>query len=593
MAASSKDCIQGFHILTITVRSKGDKLLDEAFAVLTNQLHDFGSVIDETTEIALKAVQEHMVHMLVGELREPKVYLSSLDPGKGKTEAVCALLKAWKHNDFRPEGSILIGLSRLEEIRSYINRSGLEENDFAVLVDKSNDMNTVDPAIRAEARVLFTTHEMIYRRTQAGPFEELDCYQFRGRPRSLRIWDESLLPAQPMTLRLDGINALMEPLRPIAPDLAERIDSLSTAVGDSAVGDLITVPQELALCQTERLRAALSPVQWENLGRLACLAGHQALLQNCNRYGPQLVAASRRLPGDFAPAIVLDASGRVRHTYRVWEQHGDNLVRLPEAATDYANLTVHHWNRAANKEVLADTAARQSVLQVIADLINASPSDEEWLIIHHKTTGKSAVPKDLQALVDHPDRLRFVHWGNHHGTNDYRQVRRVVVIGLWNYADAAYAAHHMAALPRQEGLSVTKEQLDAIKAGEHQHHLLQAICRANVRNSAYGMCGDCEVYVIGRMKPELLTETFPGAAIRDWQPIQRSLKGRAADVAEEIERRFSDPSIINVPKRELWSAVGFSSNKQLANSLKRPDLQRWMANQGLQNNTRHISRIAA
>src|SRR3546814_10804386 len=90
-----------------------------------------------------------------------------------------------------------------------------------------------------------------------------------------------------------------------------------------------------------------------------------------------------------------------------------------------------------------------------------------------------------------------------HGTNAYRHVRHVVVIGLWNYAEAAYAAHHMATLPRQEGLSVTKEQLDAIKAGEHQHHLLQAICRANVRNCVGGACGECQVYVIGKMKPEL------------------------------------------------------------------------------------------
>ena len=579
--------------MTITVRPRGDKLLDEAFAVLTNQLNDFGSVIDETTETALKAVQEHMVRMLVGELREPTFYLSSLDPGKGKTEAVCALLKAWKHNDFRPEGSILIGLSRLEEIRSYIDRSGLDENDFAVLVDKRHPMNTIDAAVRAEARVLFTTHEMIFRRTQGGSFDDLDCYQFRGRPRSLRIWDESLLPAQPVTLRLDSIKSLAEPLRPIAADLAERIDSLSTAIGDKAAGDLITVPQELALCQTERLRAALSPGQWENLGRLACLAGHQALLQNCNRYGPQLVAASRRLPADFAPVIVLDASGRVRHTYRVWEHHGDDLIRLPEAANDYANLAVHHWNRAANKEVLADPAARQSVLQTIADVINASPSDEEWLIIHHKPNGKADAPKDLQSLVDHPDRLRFVHWGNHHGTNAYRQVRRVVVIGLWNYADAAYAAHHMAALPRVEGLSVTKEQLDVIKAGEHQHHLLQAICRANVRNSVRGVCGECQVYVIGKMRPELLTETFPGAAIRDWQPIQWSLKGRAAEVAEEIERRFANPEVMKVAKRNLSAAVGFSSRTQLANVLKGSDVQAWMTRRGLQNDTRHISRLAA
>src|SRR3546814_11922066 len=116
----------------------------------------------------------------------------------------------------------------------------------------------------------------------------------------------------------------------------------------------------------------------------------------------------------------------------------------------------------------------------------------------------------------------------------------------------------MATLPRQEGLSVTKEQLDAIKAGEHQHHLLQAICRANVRNCVGGACGECQVYVIGKMKPELLTETFPGAAIRDWQPIQRSLKGRSAEVAKAIERRLSDPEVKSVGTGTLPPAVGCS-----------------------------------
>src|SRR3546814_9775620 len=87
---------------------------------------------------------------------------------------------------------------------------------------------------------------------------------------------------------------------------------------------------------------------------------------------------------------------------------------------------------------------------------------------------------------------------------------------------------------------------------------------------------ECQVYVIGKMKPELLMETFPGAAIRDWQPIQRSLKGRAAEVAKEIERRFSDPEVKSVGKGDLAAAVGFSSHRQLRGILDRSDFQIWM-----------------
>lgn len=570
-----------------------DKLLKEAFSVLKHQLQEYGSVIDDPTEVALKTVQEHMVHMLVGELTDPKFFLSSLDPGKGKTEAVCALLKAWKAADFQPEGSVLISLSRLDEIRSYIDRSELDESDFAVLVNEKDHLNTRGRADRSEALVLFTTQEMLFRRTQAGSFQQLDCYHFRGQPRPLRIWDESLLLAQPITVRLDGIKALPEPLRPIDSALAEWVDALGRTVNEKAAGDWITVPVALAACQAERTRAALSPGQWENLGRLACLAGHRALLQDCNRYGRQLVSAPRRLPADFAPAVILDASGRVRHTYRVWQQHGDNMVRLAAAENDYSKLTVRHWNQAANKAVLSDPAARQPILQAVAKLINESPTAEEWLVIHHKAKGQMDVPQELKALVGYSSRVQFLHWGNHHGTNAYQAIRKVAVIGLWTYAEAAYAAHHLAALPGLEGGSVTKEEREGMKEGEHQHHLLQAICRANVRNSAEGVCGDCEVYMIGKLNPELLTETFPGATIQDWQPVMRKLRGRAADVAQEIERRFKAPETVSISKGSLWSAVGFSSHRQLSNVLNVADFQVWMASQGLQNRHHHIVRMAA
>jgi hypothetical protein len=64
--------------------------------------------------------------------------------------------------------------------------------------------------------------------------------------------------------------------------------------------------------------------------------------------------------------------------------------------------------------------------------------------------------------------------------------------------------------------------LDKIVLGEHQHAILQALCRGAVRTSKGLSCGDCEAWVIGSSQKgitkELLRKLFPGAKVTDWTP---------------------------------------------------------------------------
>jgi len=59
--------------------------------------------------------------------------------------------------------------------------------------------------------------------------------------------------------------------------------------------------------------------------------------------------------------------------------------------------------------------------------------DEDWLIIHHKGEVERDLKDYLPAdVLDH--RVRFLHWGNHYGTNafadDVIAAGRVEVINL-------------------------------------------------------------------------------------------------------------------------------------------------------------------
>lgn len=132
--------------------------------------------------------------------------------------------------------------------------------------------------------------------------------------------------------------------------------------------------------------------------------------------------------------------------------------------------------------------------------------------------------------------------------------------------------------------------------GEHQHNLLQAICRASVRNGTGGTCGPCVAYVIGSIHSDgraALSETFPGAQIEDWRPREAPFRGQAKLVVDALGVMFGDGVTQAVRKEALRNAVGFQRSQELAQVMRRPDVQRWMEEQGFTSVTREIRRGAA
>jgi len=553
------------------------KLLKVTYSLLSNDLFMDGSIDDEDIKQTLSDLQRNMVLLLTGHLPERITYLASLDPGIGKTQSLCAILKAWKHLQFQPAGSVLVALSTHDEIRACIDRADLQEDDFAIVVARDEPLGTLGRVDRDSAPVLFTTHEQIYRAAGRGRFEDQSLFHFMGAPRSLRVWDETMLPAKPLTLRLDDIAGLLSDLRPIAPSAAERVEELHRTLAESEQGAIVTVPADIA--GGVQALSALQGAMADRWHLLCALAGRQAVVTRCNSRGVQLVSARDRIPADFAPVLVMDASGRARHTYRLQEEMQGNLVRLPAATRSYRNLTVHHWDRGASRSTFEDRRSsdeRTRVLDAVASTINASPADEEWLIVYHKPrSAQLDTAAALRSMVSNPDRVKFLNWGRHHGTNAFREVRNVIILGLWHYSEAVYTGLAIAA----SGDAGALGELRDIEAGEHSHNLLQAICRASVRAGRGSECGHCTAYVIGKAGQDtkaLLAETFPGCVVHDWQPVVPKLRGAAQRVTEELERRFAAPGVRMVPKGELRDAVDLSSSQALAKVLRSDAVRHWM-----------------
>lgn len=580
-----------------TERPSGSTTLSDAsYRALASLQASRGQAFDNPTATAIQAVLELLEAMLRGS-EDPsaeRYYLSSLDPGQGKTEAICTFLRTWRDRGFQPHGGVLVALSRVEEIEAYIDRSGLGDDEFAVLVSPNYTVSSRGKQDREQAPVLFTTQEQVRARCRNSDFASIHQFHFEGRPRSCRVWDETLTLGRAATMRLDAIQGLLEPVRPLSSSAASMLEGLIKVVGEAKPGERVTCPAQQAVGR--ELGPLLPPQARQHWATLGALGGQEVLVTESNYHGRELVGIADTLPDDFAPALILDASGRVRHTYRVWEASKGNLVRLPEAANDYGPLTVHLWDRPCSRSTFSDPGKREEILQSAAELLNRE-ADTRWLVLHHLPRGNVDVPERLRRLLlGSPDRVRFLHWGNHHGTNAFREIDRILVMGLWHQAPATIIGLHQATAGDGSDGPPAKDDLERIEVGEHQHNLLQAICRGSVRNSSGGTCAPCSAYVIGRIGSNtqaILQAIFPGAAVQEWSPVDVPLSGHAARVAEVLQEHFTDRHAEQVPKDAVRRAVGLKRSQDLAQVLKRPDLRLWMAKAQLGTSIRHIVRLAA
>lgn len=342
---------------------KGHGIISRASSTLKTNLQANRSCPNEATEIIFHQVLSLMVQMLVGAPVEPIFHLASCDPGTGKTEALCSFLKAWRSLSFQPSAGALIVLATRKEIESCISRSGLDPIDYAVLTsdEELNDSGLLAPEA---APVLFTTQEMLRRRCHGRSFADVEELHYKGFPRSLRVWDEAFLPASPKHFRKDTLVQPLEELRPHASrEVMAVLDSLADSLRAESIGELVQVPESVRHAFTALPgRRKDKGDKWADL-RL--LAGQEAVVSHCNQKGLHLAGAALPIPADFAPALILDASGRVRETYKTLEASG-KLKRLADAPMDYRNLRVRHWDRAASRSALDSDKTRHEVLAGIA-----------------------------------------------------------------------------------------------------------------------------------------------------------------------------------------------------------------------------------
>ncbi|NSY39291.1 DEAD/DEAH box helicase family protein [Leisingera sp. ANG59] len=516
-----------------TTSSLSDQILSDLEATLEAR----GMTTTEPQLEALADVVATLCDMADGSCA-PTIHLSSLDPGMGKTTALTHFLRRFVASPDHLHVGVLVCLSRLDEIRRLVDEAGLNEADFAVLC---SDKEVVDlSATKADAaQVLFTTQQMLAKRCAGRRMSEIREFRYLGQARAVRVWDETIEPGEVITMSADELAAMLSPLRRISPVLADQVQALQFDLTTSPPGQILQMPALEALFTIAIDEVPATEDFRKRLDKLKAMAGRAARINRT--HGNRVIALNIRdaLPSDLAPLLVLDASGRVRHTYSAWEAHGYGLARLRSAPKDYAPLQIHLMDQGGGKDGWrrnGDQLARE-----VATVIDTKP-DEPWLVVHHKVQAGVDPVGLIKGYVKKADlsRVSFLHWGAHQATNAFKDVPNVVLAGLLHLPGSQLLGLTYASSGRSVADDPPAGLTEQIEQGELGHGIVQAVGRGSVRGFDAGKCLPCSAYIIAGKRyglAQALPQWLPGCRLTSWRPRHKPLSGKVRQAVEFVERQ--------------------------------------------------------
>lgn len=481
---------------------------------------------------ALTDAIDTMTAMATG-AAHPLTYVSALDPGVGKTQALTHWTRELLKTPELSHVSLLVCAPRLEQIKDFAAQAGLSKADFAVLT-ADKDVSALSETAPNDGRVLIITHAMFEKRGKGRLLSIVPDFFYHGEPRTARIWDESLLPGRPLTVARDDISDLFKPLRFRFPALVNDLETLFNEIRTAPDGTTLWIP-DLAEKHDVDIFAAKEPLKSLTDGKAATiddlwfLFGKTVTVRRDGTYGNTVLDYKDTLPADACPILVMDASARVRTLYRHWELDRGKLVFLKKAEKFYSRTRLHVWSTGGGRGRFSDRYEAIVRFDGIAQAVLTKP-DQEWLIIHHLINSPEEHVKaralDIQEELKKrlpPEtfaRVKFLTWGRHTATNAFVHIPNIILAGTQYKRTSHYEAIHRVGrgYPSSAG-PVEPPERQLTELGENLHEILQAVCRGSIRRCEDGEAPESDVYLMAAERTGLrkaLAGVFRGAEMLDW-----------------------------------------------------------------------------
>lgn len=532
-------------------------------------------------------------------------YLSSVAPGVGKTSALLQCVKLHVETDDLKNVGAVIFLEQLHQIKKLADDISLPVDRFAVLSsdDDRNEqglgLNTMglgrDRA--TEAQILFTTQRRLEKLSKKGRlFRDIPEFYFNGQPRLGRFWDEAILPSAIFTLdegQIDGICSELYAKRHF--DLRNAIKAWKPLEQAEANGGIVTPPDiaDFGITSDEQW-LGLSDLHREDFRAYAELSG-----KNCRiTVDPYSTNAVLRyvdiLPSDLNVCI-LDASGDIRHTYRLWKEYRKNLLQLPNGQKLYNGVTFHLCNEPSGRLTQTKPDPKKKLVDHTLQALCALPNDRPTpLLISYKKEKRRQIDwkGELEDCSEQNWRnVDFTWYGRHTQTNAYAASKDIFIVGLNELPPAQYEGMYLSGKQADQDAAIQeridKAELAELRIRELRHHHFQAVNRGAIRECHGDQCPeDIHVYVICKFRGQgaqvpgegFFTETFPGCKVVDW-PMDKELKGRTKEALDVILDGLAKDDLIGVPT--VCKLMGMDKSNFDKDVLKNDGFKREMKARGI------------
>lgn len=610
---------------TETVTRAGIKteanLTIRAFEKLCSNLEGYGNILSEDHRGALMRMVGCFSFLATG--RKTGRWAFPLDTGGGKTSAVIAWIAAL--HELQLPYSVAVAASKVEalcDLKRALVHNGVPESKIGLWHGYKYDPGKAEEAKRGKAagyasepatddhqrkQVLLVTHSRIRGQKWVNV---LNSYKApgdtNGQPRSLVIWDESLLVTDHRAVsKLD----LKSELGWLEPRLEDQSPDMPAREATHYVGECLVIldqehqeqrqsgrsPKALTLPQrdgetVDRYRAALERYngRTKTLRDFLDIAHQRVRVVKATQSGGAYVTYTVTVPEDLCRVAVLDASWPIREL----EQMDPTIQADSEfngRVKKYSRVDLHFLKTRSGREAVEESFRKgrhedRLIAREVIDVVKAIPEDEPVLVFTFKTHPDSVniedrLSRDLESAGVNMARVTILTWGMETSINEYSHVPNVILAGILQRSDVDLAGAIIG--QRQDLLSdVNTVDIAGVRRSEAAHVAYQALSR-----------GSCRVIEDGEAKPmrawllhhdtrlmDLLSKVMPGATWKRWEAqyvatsrskitdtaerIVSYLTGLPAEVRDISTRRLKDDAgLRDVPKRTFTCAVGEATKR--------------------------------
>lgn len=560
-------------------------LIDVAYEILISNLRNYANALSEKHRRALFELIVHYGLLIDGSRQGRLVF--GIDTGMGKTESIVALVTAI-HRLNLVDVSVLVCQGKVEglcELKRKMIAMGVPEEKVGLIHSYAFDPSKLDvkgkpleegfasmPSTPLDEQRQFqlVTHSRVKGKTNISKYNA-----YMDKPRSLVIWDESLLASDVKSIH--------------GKEMIKAIHSLSIDYNDNSKyeGLIAYLKNVEAIVESElnsqKAGNSATKIKFDEIGeeKQKVYAEIIKQLRGSHHYKEVLVVLmgvissevrvlntkdgwciahyNIVIPNELDKVIILDASWWIRELQQL-DSSIEDISLFAEGVKRYDHVTIHQMQVSGSRYNLNNdfslSPTKRKITKELAAVIKSIPDTEGVIIFTYKhRQGEpdfiKIMKKDLVSqginveqtiqitqqgeLKDKP-RFNFLTWGSETSLNEYSYCSNVILIGILHRSHLELGASLLAQHNDLEK-EIDHRSIKAIHDSEIAHLAFQALSRGICRQVDNGYAKSMKAWIIHKDLDikKRLEKVMPGVKCVSWEEVVGNNKGIISSIAFHLQ----------------------------------------------------------